>query len=63
MVPVIDLSECTECDGCLDVSPKVFSRNPAMGYIEVAELEEYPVEEVQEAINSCPADCISWEEQ
>jgi len=32
------------------------------GYIEVAELQEYPAEEVEEAIKNCPANCISWEE-
>jgi ferredoxin len=31
-----------------------------MGYVEVIELEEYPEEEVREAINMCPADCIGW---
>jgi len=32
-----------------------------MGYVEVVELGEYPEEEVLEAINICPADCIGWE--
>jgi ferredoxin len=60
-VPVIDLSECTDCEGCLDLCPTLFRRNDA-GYIEVMDLSEYSEEEVEEAIKNCPADCISWEE-
>ncbi|UCG13326.1 MAG: ferredoxin [Deltaproteobacteria bacterium] len=60
-VPAIDLSECTDCDGCIEICPAVFHRNEAMGYIEVFDLEEYPEEAVQEAIKMCPADCIGWE--
>lgn len=59
-VPVVDLGECTLCEGCLEVSPAVFRINDA-GYIEVAELDSYPEREVDEAIKLCPADCIYWE--
>jgi ferredoxin len=59
-VPVIDLGDCVDCEACLDLSPSVFRRNDA-GYIEVVDLEEYPEEEVEEAIKNCPADCIAWE--
>jgi len=61
-VPVIDLGECTYCDGCIEVCPTVFRKNEAAGYMEVIDLAVYPVEEVDEAIKNCPADCISWEE-
>ena len=60
-VPSIDLSGCTDCDGCIEICPEVFQRNETMGYVEVIELEEYPEDEVLEAINICPADCIGWE--
>jgi ferredoxin len=59
--PVIDLSECSECEGCLAVCPEVFHRNEA-GYIEVVEADSYPEDGVQEAMNCCPASCITWEE-
>jgi ferredoxin len=59
--PVIDLGECSDCEACLDLCPRVFRRNEA-GYIEVVELSDYPEEEVVEAIKNCPADCITWEE-
>ena len=60
-IPVIDLSECVDCEACLDLCPTVFRRNDA-GYIEVVELHEYPEEEIAETIKNCPANCISWEE-
>lgn len=60
-IPVVDLSECTDCEACLDLCPSVFRRNDT-GYIEVVDLEEYPEEEVEEAIKNCPFDCIAWEE-
>jgi len=60
-IPVIDLGECTDCEGCLDLYPTLFRRNDA-GYIEVIELADYPEDEVEEAIKNCPADCITWEE-
>ena len=41
-VPDVDLSECVECDGCVEVCPEVFRRNESMGYIEVIDCEKYP---------------------
>lgn len=60
-VPSIDLAGCTDCDSCIEICPEVFRRNETMGYVEVIELEKYPAEELLEAINICPADCIGWE--
>ena len=60
-IPVIDLGECVYCDACIEVCSAVFRLNDA-GFIEVVELQEYPKEEVEEAIKNCPADCITWEE-
>ncbi len=59
--PVVDIGECTLCEGCIEVCPSVFFVNH-MGYIEVAELAVYPEPMVDEAIKYCPEDCISWEE-
>ena len=42
------------------MAPSVFVLNDA-GYIEVADLDAYPVDEVNDAIKYCPEDCISWE--
>ena len=62
-IPVIDLGLCTECEGCLVVCPAVFHFNQATGMIEVLDLATYPKDCVDEAIKTCPADCITWEER
>ncbi|NNG01186.1 MAG: ferredoxin [Desulfobacteraceae bacterium] len=59
--PMVDMASCTLCLGCVEMAPEVFSENDA-GYIEVADLDDYPQDAVNEAIKYCPEDCISWEE-
>ncbi len=60
-VPVVELDACILCGVCVEVCPGVFRENDS-GYIEVAELSDYPETEVDEAIKNCPRDCIHWEE-
>ena len=57
--PLVELSDCITCGVCAEVSPEVFRLSDA-GYIEIAQLDTYPEDEVNEAITYCPADCISW---
>jgi ferredoxin len=59
-IPTVDIGRCTLCGGCVEVAPQVFRYNNGFGYIEVVELENYPVEQVDEAIKICPVDCIEW---
>jgi ferredoxin len=59
--PFVDMAACTLCGGCIEVCPQVFSENE-FGHIEVADLDRYPEDEVNEAIKYCPEDCIIWEE-
>ena len=59
-MPVVDIGRCTLCGGCVEVAPQVFRLNGALGFIEVVDLEVYPVEDVDEAIRLCPEDCIAW---
>jgi ferredoxin len=59
--PVLDSAECNDCDACLEIAPSVFKRLDS-GIILVADLEEYPEEEVDECIKNCPCQCIGWEE-
>jgi len=58
--PVIDIRECSDCGSCLEVCPTVFRRNEVSGFIETRDLPEYPEDEIREAINCCPRDCIAW---
>lgn len=60
-MPVVDLSACIRCGVCIDVCPAVFSETDA-GIVLVAELDDYPEAEVDDAIKNCPKDCIFWEE-
>ena len=60
--PTIDLGACTKCGGCIEVAPKIFKFNDAVGYLEVCELQSYDQELVDEAIKNCPEDCIEWED-
>ena len=59
--PIVELSACIQCEVCTDVCPTVFKFNDA-GFVEVMILDEYPEDEVDEAIKNCPKDCIYWEE-
>jgi ferredoxin len=56
--PVINISECTYCESCIEVCPTVFQINEETGILEVVELSQYPEEEIREAISCCPKDCI-----
>ena len=60
-IPRIDTSECTDCESCVALCPSVFKRNENTGLLEVADLSEYPEEDIEEAMSMCPADCITWE--
>jgi ferredoxin len=59
--PVVELSDCILCGVCEDICPEVFQINDA-GYVEVADLDTYPEDAVNEAIVNCPADCVSLED-
>jgi ferredoxin len=60
-IPSLDVGQCSGCESCVEVCPQVFRRNSQTGLIEVVEVEDYPEEEVREAIKLCPADCITLE--
>lgn len=62
-IPVVDASRCTGCDSCLEVCAAVFRRNADLDLIEVVDLPAYPEEEVESAINVCPAGSIRWERE
>ena len=57
--PEVELSDCIRCGVCVEVCPEVFIMNDS-GFIQVADLEQYPEKAVNEAITNCPTDCIYW---
>ena len=58
---VIDQDECISCGACVDSCPDVFRLNDD-NLAEVYNQEGASEEEIQDAIDSCPVSCISWED-
>ena len=59
--PVIDLGSCILCEICVEVAPHAFKINGS-GFIQIRPLDDYQDENIHEAVNNCPKDCILWEE-
>ncbi|QLA17472.1 ferredoxin [Desulfolutivibrio sulfoxidireducens] len=56
----IDTGECIGCQACMDICPRVFR----MGEDGVCELIDEDLADllcVQEAIDTCPVECLHWE--
>ncbi|WP_028575425.1 ferredoxin [Desulfonatronovibrio hydrogenovorans] len=56
----IDVDECIGCGTCESICPEVFSLDEESGKSQIIKAEGGPQELIQEAIDSCPAQCISW---
>jgi ferredoxin len=61
-IPVIDREGCSDCESCLELCLGILRKNEETGLIEVVDLDEYPEEDLQEAMGMCPSDCITWKE-
>lgn len=61
-VPYIVFSECTACGSCVEICPEVFALNEEQNWAEVINESAASGEKIQEAMDSCPTDCIHWEE-
>ncbi|OGG96454.1 MAG: ferredoxin [Candidatus Lambdaproteobacteria bacterium RIFOXYD12_FULL_49_8] len=57
----IEQDECTSCVQCTDNLPQVFRMNDE-DLAEVHNQDGATKEEIQEEIDSCPAECISWKD-
>jgi ferredoxin len=57
---VVDQQECISCGLCVEVCPEVFRLND-QDVSEVHNPTGAPEEKIQEAIDSCPVQCIHWE--
>ncbi len=62
-IPKINEDECIACGNCEQVCPGVFRLNEVLGHSEVINPHGAPEDEIQQALDQCPAQCISWEEE
>lgn len=58
--PNIDQDICISCELCVTTAPGVFRMNDD-NLAEVYDPTGAPEELIQEAIDTCPVNCISWE--
>lgn len=58
----IDQDECIGCGTCEELCPDVFQMNDETDLAEVILAEGGPVDPIEEAIESCPVECIHWQE-
>jgi len=54
--------ECIGCGVCHDTCPEVFRLNEEKDVAEVIMAEGGPEDLIQDAIDSCPVECIHWKE-
>jgi len=59
---VIDQDECIGCEACVEACPEVFEFNSEEEKAYVLEDGDTDLDCVEEAIASCPAECISRED-
>jgi ferredoxin len=59
---VIDTEECVGCESCVELCPEVFEFDEDEEKAVVILAEGGDEECIEEAIGSCPSDCIHWEE-
>jgi ferredoxin len=59
---IIDTDECTGCETCVELCPDVFEFDEDTELARVILEEGGPEDCIQEAIDSCPVECIHWKE-
>ena len=57
---VIDTEECLGCESCVEICPEIFGFNETEQKAYVKQLEGCSVEQIQEAVDNCPASCINF---
>ena len=60
---VIDTEECIGCQSCVELCPDVFEFDEEAEKARVERLEGGDEECIEEAIATCPMECIQWAEK
>jgi ferredoxin len=60
---VIDEDECVGCESCVDLCPDVFGFDQDTEKANVIKPKGGDDTCIQEAIDTCPTECISWENE
>jgi ferredoxin len=60
-IPAIETDACLGCGICIDICPEVFSLIESIGKALVVNPDGCPESRVEEAMESCPVNCIHWE--
>lgn len=55
--------DCSGCESCVELCPDVFEFDADAEQAVVIMAEGGDEECIQEAIDSCPSECIFWEEE
>jgi ferredoxin len=61
-IVVIDTEECIGCESCVELCSEVFGFNEAEEKAEVILPEGGPEDCIEEAMDTCPTECIRYEE-
>ena len=59
---VIDTGECVGCESCVELCPEVFEMDEEAEKAKVILPEGGDEDCIEEAIATCPSECISWED-
>lgn len=58
----IEEDECIGCESCVEICPEVFEFDEASGKAKVIKPEGGPEDLIEEAVETCPVECIYWED-
>jgi ferredoxin len=61
-IVVIDSDECIGCESCVELCAEVFAFNEAEEKAEVIVPEGGPEDCIEEAMETCPTECIHYQE-
>lgn len=60
-MPYVDQDECISCESCAELCPEVFRMNEETKS-EVLPTATGTEECIQEAMDTCPVECIHWQD-